>query len=206
MCKGMQIWSQNNTIRCTLLTWVSQQNVQGSNIKEMQHLNKSSISSYQTNRTETRRPRVALPPFTKWPLVTNGNQPFLCRQVFHAFPGGRGHNVIYPPTPGVKGHELRRVDLALSTPAVHLACDLLSKRPAGLKPLPVGHTQPENDIGTHHIRITLTDTAVVIWFIISANAYFCITLIFPRKKILKSWCETCWGLYQTNMFTYIWRK
>ena len=31
-------------------------------------------------------------------------------------------------------------------------------------------------------------------------------LDFTEKKILKSWwCDICWGLYQTNMFSYVWR-
>lgn len=43
----------------------------------------------------------------------------------------------------------------------------------------------------------------VIWFMISWNDYFCMTIWVTSSQ---SWCcNICWRLNQTNMFFYIWR-
>lgn len=45
-------------------------------------------------------------------------------------------------------------------------------------------------------------TDIAIWFTISRNDHFSITIFFFNEKLLKSWyCDSCWDLYQTYFFT-----
>ena len=53
-----------------------------------------------------------------------------------------------------------------------------------------------------HFSIILSDTVIAIWFTVSVNDTFCITIfILTTKK--SQWRDICWGLYQRHVFLFI---
>lgn len=89
--------------------------------------NELSLKTIENWREWMQKKVVYQPPLSKSSLITNCDQSFLGREVFHAFPGWRGHNVVYSTPPSIKMNQPWRSDLALSAPLVHLTGDTLSK-------------------------------------------------------------------------------
>ena len=67
---------------------------------------------------------------------------------------------------------------------------------------------------TGSAKIVMTTTLqygrrVIWWFLLKLQLKYVIISendqFLLRKTLLSWWCDICWGLYQTNMYSFIWR-